>query len=115
MIKLVIKMISLKKWVLGLMVSGDAFFEVKMFDLLFLRLFLGLANFDQSLNLFCLIPFFVVNFLEIDMMKERFAKLLLGEDMSGSGKGVCTALAISNAITNLCGIYFLIFEFFFSI
>lgn len=40
---------------------------------------------------------------ELDMMKERFAKLLLGEDMSGSGKGVCTALAISNAITNLCG------------
>lgn len=38
---------------------------------------------------------------EIDMMKERFAKVLLGEDMSGSGKGVCTALAISNAITNL--------------
>jgi hypothetical protein len=37
------------------------------------------------------------------MMKERFAKLLLGEDMSGSGKGVCTALAISNAITNLFG------------
>nr|XP_043623806.1 rop guanine nucleotide exchange factor 1-like [Erigeron canadensis] len=39
--------------------------------------------------------------LEIDMMKEKFAKLLLGEDMSGGGKGVCTALAISNAITNL--------------
>ncbi|KAK2974316.1 hypothetical protein RJ640_026877 [Escallonia rubra] len=38
---------------------------------------------------------------EIEMMKERFAKLLLGEDMSGGGKGVCTALAISNAITNL--------------
>lgn len=37
------------------------------------------------------------------MMKERFAKLLLGEDMSGGGKGVCPALAISNAITNLCG------------
>lgn len=36
-------------------------------------------------------------------MMERFSKLLLGEDMSGSGKGVCTALAISNAITNLCG------------
>lgn len=36
-------------------------------------------------------------------MKERFSKLLLGEDMSGSGNGVCTALAISNAITNLCG------------
>lgn len=37
-------------------------------------------------------------------MKERFAKLLLGEDMSGGGKGVCTALAISNAITNLSGL-----------
>lgn len=37
------------------------------------------------------------------MMKERFAKLLLGEDMSGGRKGVCTALAISNAITNLSG------------
>ncbi|XVF83808.1 hypothetical protein PTKIN_Ptkin16aG0522700 [Pterospermum kingtungense] len=43
---------------------------------------------------------------EIDMMKERFSKLLLGEDMSGSGKGVCTALAISNAITNLCATIF---------
>ncbi|XP_022745358.1 rop guanine nucleotide exchange factor 5-like isoform X1 [Durio zibethinus] len=43
---------------------------------------------------------------EIDMMEERFAKLLLGEDMSGSGKGVCTALAISNAITNLCATIF---------
>ena len=42
-------------------------------------------------------------FAEIDMMKEKFAKLLLGEDMSGGGKGVCTALAISNAITNLSG------------
>ncbi|MBA0617348.1 hypothetical protein Godav_026805 [Gossypium davidsonii] len=39
--------------------------------------------------------------LELEMMKERFAKLLLGEDMSGSGKGVCTAVTISNAITNL--------------
>lgn len=36
-------------------------------------------------------------------MKERFSKLLLGEDMSGSGKGVCTAVTISNAITNLYG------------
>ncbi|PIN01450.1 hypothetical protein CDL12_26039 [Handroanthus impetiginosus] len=38
---------------------------------------------------------------ETEMMKERFSKLLLGEDMSGCGNGVCTALAISNAITNL--------------
>uniref|UniRef100_A0A0E0CAB7 PRONE domain-containing protein n=1 Tax=Oryza meridionalis TaxID=40149 RepID=A0A0E0CAB7_9ORYZ len=43
---------------------------------------------------------------EMEMMKERFAKLLLGEDMSGSGKGVCTALAIANAITNLCATIF---------
>lgn len=45
----------------------------------------------------------VLHFAEVEMMKERFAKLLLGEDMSGGGKGVCTALAISNAITNLSG------------
>ncbi|KAL6011826.1 hypothetical protein ACLOJK_002292 [Asimina triloba] len=43
---------------------------------------------------------------EVEMMKERFAKLLLGEDMSGSGRGVCTALAISNAITNLSATVF---------
>ncbi|XP_028783132.1 rop guanine nucleotide exchange factor 7-like [Neltuma alba] len=43
---------------------------------------------------------------EIEMMKERFAKLLLGEDMSGCGNGVTTALAISNAITNLCATLF---------
>ncbi|PWZ08495.1 Rop guanine nucleotide exchange factor 7 [Zea mays] len=43
---------------------------------------------------------------EMEMMKERFSKLLLGEDMSGSGKGVCTALAISNAVTNLCATVF---------
>ncbi|RDX94516.1 Rop guanine nucleotide exchange factor 7, partial [Mucuna pruriens] len=42
----------------------------------------------------------------IEMMKERFAKLLLGEDMSGSGNGVPTASAISNAITNLCATLF---------
>ncbi|XP_054784433.1 rop guanine nucleotide exchange factor 7-like [Prosopis cineraria] len=43
---------------------------------------------------------------EIEMMKERFAKLLLGEDMSGCGNGVAAALAISNAITNLCATLF---------
>jgi len=56
------------------------------------------------------------------MMKERFAKLLLGEDMSGCGNGVTTALAISNAITNLCGMqnaqlkqllcFYLVFSFY---
>lgn len=43
---------------------------------------------------------------EVELMKERFAKLLLGEDMSGGGNGVCTALAISNAITNLSATVF---------
>lgn len=40
---------------------------------------------------------------ELEMMKERFSKLLLGEDMSGNGKGVSTAVTVSNAITNLYG------------
>lgn len=43
---------------------------------------------------------------DLDQMKERFSKLLLGEDMSGGGKGVSTALAISNAITNLSAAVF---------
>ncbi|OAY80546.1 rho guanine nucleotide exchange factor 8-like [Ananas comosus] len=43
---------------------------------------------------------------DMELMKERFAKLLLGEDMSGSGKGVSSALAISNAITNLAASVF---------
>lgn len=38
-------------------------------------------------------------------MKEKFSKLLLGEDMSGGGNGVCSAVALSNAITNLYGYY----------
>ncbi|KAL9261158.1 Rho guanine nucleotide exchange factor 8-like protein [Drosera capensis] len=41
-----------------------------------------------------------------DLMKERFAKLLLGEDMSGGGKGVSSGLALSNAITNLAASVF---------
>ncbi|XP_074592655.1 rho guanine nucleotide exchange factor 8-like [Curcuma longa] len=43
---------------------------------------------------------------DVDAMKERFAKLLLGEDMSGGGKGVSSALALSNAITNLAASVF---------
>lgn len=43
---------------------------------------------------------------DLDQMKERFSKLLLGEDMSGGGKGVSTALAISNALTNLSAAVF---------
>ncbi|RWR72455.1 PRONE domain-containing protein [Cinnamomum micranthum f. kanehirae] len=43
---------------------------------------------------------------DVDLMKERFAKLLLGEDMSGGGKGVSSALALSNSITNLAASVF---------
>lgn len=39
----------------------------------------------------------------MELMKEKFARLLLGEDMSGGGKGVSLALALSNAFTNLAG------------
>lgn len=42
----------------------------------------------------------------MELMKERFSKLLLGEDMSGGGKGTSSALALSNAITNLSGTFF---------
>ncbi|KAK4361902.1 hypothetical protein RND71_017143 [Anisodus tanguticus] len=44
---------------------------------------------------------FLHSFKDMKLMKEKFAKLLLGEDMSGGGKGVSSALALSNAITNL--------------
>ncbi|CAA7045788.1 unnamed protein product [Microthlaspi erraticum] len=43
---------------------------------------------------------------DTENMKDRFAKLLLGEDMSGGGKGVSSALALSNAITNLAASIF---------
>lgn len=45
----------------------------------------------------------ILKSLVLELIKEKFSKLLLGEDMSGSGKGVCPAVAISNAITNLYG------------
>ena len=53
-----------------------------------------------------LITCFLVD-TDMEQMKERFAKLLLGEDMSGGGKGVSSALALSNAVTNLAGRIFL--------
>ena len=43
---------------------------------------------------------------DMQLMKEKFAKLLLGEDMSGGGKGVSSAMALSNAITNLAASVF---------
>lgn len=48
---------------------------------------------------------------DMEQMKERFSKLLLGEDMSGGGKGVSSALALSNAFTNLAGTLTFIFLF----
>ncbi|MCD7468582.1 60S ribosomal protein L7 [Datura stramonium] len=43
---------------------------------------------------------------DVETMKEKFAKLLLGEDVTGGSKGVSTALALSNAITNLAACVF---------
>lgn len=44
-----------------------------------------------------------LHFADAEKVREKFSKLLLGEDMSGTGKGVTSALALSNAITNLAG------------
>ncbi|XP_011082167.1 rop guanine nucleotide exchange factor 14 [Sesamum indicum] len=43
---------------------------------------------------------------DVEGMKEKFAKLLLGEDITGGTKGVSTALALSNAISNLAASVF---------
>uniref|UniRef100_A0A0D9WJN2 PRONE domain-containing protein n=1 Tax=Leersia perrieri TaxID=77586 RepID=A0A0D9WJN2_9ORYZ len=43
---------------------------------------------------------------DAEMVREKFSKLLLGEDMSGTGKGCSSALALSNAITNLAASVF---------
>ncbi|GMH09628.1 hypothetical protein Nepgr_011469 [Nepenthes gracilis] len=49
---------------------------------------------------------YVLQFSDIDVMKEVFAKLLLGEDVTGGSKGVTSALALSNAITKLAASVF---------
>ncbi|KAJ8539644.1 hypothetical protein K7X08_013896 [Anisodus acutangulus] len=46
-------------------------------------------------------PAYTTQLSDVEIMKEKFAKLLLGEDVTGGSKGVSTALALSNAITNL--------------
>uniref|UniRef100_A0A0E0CQ99 PRONE domain-containing protein n=1 Tax=Oryza meridionalis TaxID=40149 RepID=A0A0E0CQ99_9ORYZ len=43
---------------------------------------------------------------DIETMKEKFGKLLLGDDASGGARGVCAALALSNAIINLSATIF---------
>lgn len=51
-------------------------------------------------------PAYTTQFSDLETMKEKFAKLLLGEDVTGGSKGVSTALALSNAITNLAASVF---------
>ncbi|XP_072988944.1 rop guanine nucleotide exchange factor 14 isoform X1 [Typha latifolia] len=49
---------------------------------------------------------YAMSFSDIEIMKEKFAKLLLGEDVSGGTRGISAALALSNAITNLSATVF---------
>lgn len=46
---------------------------------------------------------YTANLTDLEAMKEKFANLLLGEDVTGGTKGISTASALSNAITNLAG------------
>lgn len=54
-------------------------------------------------------PGYVYCHLDVEAMKEKFSKLLLGEDVTGGCKGVQVALALSNAVTHLASMseYFL--------
>ncbi|KAJ9556198.1 hypothetical protein OSB04_010812 [Centaurea solstitialis] len=51
-------------------------------------------------------PSCTVQISDVKIMKEKFAKLLLGEDSTGGRKGHSSALALSNAITKLAGAVF---------
>ncbi|EEF42526.1 rop guanine nucleotide exchange factor 14 isoform X2 [Ricinus communis] len=51
-------------------------------------------------------PAYAVQYSDVETMKEKFAKLLLGEDITGGCKGLTTALALSNAIANLAASVF---------
>ncbi|KAK1305229.1 Rop guanine nucleotide exchange factor 1 [Acorus calamus] len=51
-------------------------------------------------------PIYTMQVSDVDAMKEKFSKLLLGDDISGGCKGISTALALSNAITNLSATVF---------
>ncbi|XP_047252821.1 rop guanine nucleotide exchange factor 14-like [Capsicum annuum] len=46
-------------------------------------------------------PVYTTQLSDVETMKERFAKLLLEDDVTGGSEGVSTALALSNAITYL--------------
>ncbi|KAJ7953304.1 Rop guanine nucleotide exchange factor like [Quillaja saponaria] len=51
-------------------------------------------------------PSYAIQYSEVEEMQEKFAKLLLGEDITGGTKGLNTALALSNAITTLAATVF---------
>ena len=56
-------------------------------------------------------PCYSLQYSDVETMKEKFAKLLLGEDITGGRNGLSTALALSNAIINLSGnIYLHLFK-----
>ncbi|MED6195981.1 hypothetical protein PIB30_042935 [Stylosanthes scabra] len=46
-------------------------------------------------------PAFAMQCSDVEAMKDKFSKLLLGDDITGGTKGLNTALALSNAITTL--------------
>ncbi|KAK7250713.1 hypothetical protein RIF29_33323 [Crotalaria pallida] len=46
-------------------------------------------------------PAYAIQYSDVEAMKEKFAKLMLGDDVTGGTKGLNTALVLSNAITNL--------------
>lgn len=46
---------------------------------------------------------YAIQYSDVEDMKEKFARLLLGEDVTGGTKGLSSSLALSNAITNLAG------------
>ncbi|XP_076949785.1 rop guanine nucleotide exchange factor 14-like [Bidens hawaiensis] len=49
---------------------------------------------------------YAVKYSDVEDLKEKFAKLLLGGDATGGRYGISPALALSNAITNLAGTVF---------
>ncbi|KAG7031638.1 Rop guanine nucleotide exchange factor 14 [Cucurbita argyrosperma subsp. argyrosperma] len=51
-------------------------------------------------------PDYTVQVSDVEAMKEKFTKLLLGEDVTGGQKGLSSALSLSNAITNLAASVF---------
>ncbi|CAK7355907.1 unnamed protein product [Dovyalis caffra] len=51
-------------------------------------------------------PHYSIQCSDVETMKEKFAKLLLGDDITGGRDGLSTALALSNGITNLAATVF---------